>query len=458
MSDTAGVTYDVWRAGDGEDSTDYEKLSDSENVFGGAKYGVWARFVPCDKGEECDEYRYKVQARHPDYGWSAPSESVPVVREGPTEAEPADYERTYIERIEDFDQTLGGAIDTCDASGKVYTALLDRENNATVRKLSDDEGWSVVNEGEPETTSYPEGDETYPIRVAAGEEAVYAVTWDAEEVVISRYENGSWGTENLAGEDEDANFGWDSRPAVDIAVHEETLYAAVRLHPDDGGDLLVYEFADGEWEPVEADDSTTIASGDRPMRDVKLTALGDALYLHWREIFRGSAAGDVRQELHIRLLDGNFWEQKLEGWEQAPLRSVELAGAGDKLFFMVRDPHSPGYHGVGGGIYRVDSATVTGLTEEVDWFMKPHSITTDEVGNVVAVADVQDEAGNEYPYPGLFLYDGSEWKTVSTCIAGVTSPVQVAADGTDIVYIAGDRVDADEYGRLTGLQTYRFSP
>lgn len=247
--------------------------------------------------------------------------------------------------------------------------------------------------------------------------------------------NGSAWSSNLSPD----NLGKDDRPSsVSIDVYNNELYMAIKQAPD--YDLQVLKWDGAIWDTIGGDANGIIAAGS--VFEPAIENIDGTLYLNYK----------IDDTFFIKHLNGTTWDTDLE-WYQEWLGNIELAKNSSELYFN-SGTLSTAYKG---GVYKVtSSSTVENLIpDDAEWFFDSFAMAIDSDGNIIVSTEKVESA--ESHYPALYLFDGTDWNTISGDFSNCLRPVGIESIGTDIYFIYGDASSQNAAGQPTVLQSKKYS-
>lgn len=273
--------------------------------------------------------------------------------------------------------------------------------------------------------------------IAVSSSKIYLAALEGDSLYIHESDGSTWSNNLAAG-----SMGYDDSPSdMDIEVLNDDLYLAAKVYPD--WDLKILKWTGTIWETVGGDANGFIATGN--VWDPKIENIDGTLYLHYR----------IDDTFFIKHLNGTSWDTDLE-WTQEWLGNIKLSKHGSVLYFN-SDTRSWGGD-YNGGAYKVtSSSTVENLIpDDAEWFMLgSYAMDIDNDGNVIFVTEKFESA--ESHYPALYLFDGTDWNTISGDFSDGKYPVSVHADGTDIYYIYGDANNLTSWNNTKSLKSMKLT-
>jgi len=233
--------------------------------------------------------------------------------------------------------------------------------------------------------------------------------------------------------------------AMDLEVLSNEVYVAMKAYPD--WDLTVVKWTGSSWNSVGGDVNGWIES-DNDVFNVALENFGGTLYLYY--LVENS---DYNHTLHIKHLNGTTWDTDL-AWTADNIMKIQIAQGSGILYFKSSTQSAGQYRG---GVYKVTStSTVETLADDNDdWFYTPSAITVDSDGNVIICSE-KIESQSVF-YPALFLYDGSNWKSISGDFSDGDTPLAIRTIGPDIYYVYGDASNQSAMNYPTILKSAKFT-
>lgn len=271
--------------------------------------------------------------------------------------------------------------------------------------------------------------------IAISSSKIYLAALESDSLYIHESDGSTWSNNMAAG-----SMGYDESPSdMDIEVLNDELYLAAKVYPD--WDLKIFKWTGTVWEIVGGDANGFIATGS--VWDPKIENIDGTLYLHYR----------IDDTFFIKHLNGTSWDTDLE-WTQEWLGNIKLRKYGSELYFN-SDTRSTTYKG---GVYKItSSSTVENLIPDDDgWFvLGSYAMDIDNDGNIILVTEKVESA--ESHYPALYLFDGTNWNTISGDFSNGKAPISIGTIGTDIYYVYGDANNLTSWNRTKALKSFKLT-
>ncbi len=273
--------------------------------------------------------------------------------------------------------------------------------------------------------------------IAISSSKIYLAALESDSLYIHESDGSTWSNNLAAG-----SMGYDDSPSdMDIEVLNDDLYLAAKVYPD--WDLKIFKWTGTVWETVGGDANGFIATGN--VWEPKIENIDGTLYLHYR----------IDDTFFIKHLNGTSWDTDLE-WTQEWLYDIKLRKHGSELYFSSDTRTFSGDYD--GGAYKVtSSSTVENLIpDDAEWFLLgSYAMAIDSDGNIIFVTEKFESA--ESHYPALYLFDGTDWNTISGDFSDGKNPISVHTYGTDIYYVYGDATNLTSSGKTKAIKSMKLS-
>jgi len=84
-----------------------------------------------------------------------------------------------------------------------------------------------------------------------------------------------------------------------------------------------------------------------------------------------------------------------------------------------------------------------------------YAMAIDSDGNIIFVTEKFESA--ESHYPALYLFDGTDWNTISGDFSDGKYPISVHTNMNDIYYVYGDANNLTTWNRTKALKSMKLS-